>query len=230
MAKQHSFDIEVAKQYGILEAVIINNLSFWIDHNAANETNYYDGCYWTFNSARAFSELMPYASSKQIRRALDHLKDEGIIQTGNYNKSSYDRTLWYAFTEKGLSILPNGKMEVLKWENENDQMGTPIPDINTDEKPKIKNIDMGSRRFQPPTIQEVQEYCTERGNGINAEQFVDYYSARGWELSKGRKIKDWMACVRTWERNGFNSKPKQETKKQYSDEDLEYAKRYGIEL
>ena len=56
----------------------------------------------------------------------------------------------------------------------------------------------------PPTLDEVKAYCAERGNNINAEQFIDYYEARGWELTKGRKMVDWKAAVRTWERNQYN--------------------------
>ena len=55
-------------------------------------------------------------------------------------------------------------------------------------------------RFKAPSVEEVQAYCTERGNNIDAQHFVDYYSARGWMLGKSH-IKDWKACVRTWERN-----------------------------
>ena len=55
--------------------------------------------------------------------------------------------------------------------------------------------------FIPPTVEQVAEYCQERGNTINAQQFVDYYEARGWELKQGQKMKDWKASVRTWESN-----------------------------
>ena len=55
-------------------------------------------------------------------------------------------------------------------------------------------------RFKAPSVEEVQEYCTERGNNIDAQHFIDYYSARGWMLGKNH-IKDWKACIRTWERN-----------------------------
>lgn len=55
--------------------------------------------------------------------------------------------------------------------------------------------------FVPPTVEEVSAYCQERRNTINAEQFVDYYAARGWELKPGQKMKDWKASVRTWESN-----------------------------
>jgi len=53
--------------------------------------------------------------------------------------------------------------------------------------------------FIPPTVDEVRAYCQERGNTIDAEAFVDYYTARDWELKPGQKMKDWRASVRTWE-------------------------------
>lgn len=57
-------------------------------------------------------------------------------------------------------------------------------------------------RFSPPSLEEVQAYCDERKNGISGSEFVDYYAARGWKLN-GQSMKDWKACVRTWEkRNG----------------------------
>lgn len=54
-------------------------------------------------------------------------------------------------------------------------------------------------RFKPPTVEEVAAYCLERGNHVDAQRFVDYYTANGWMRGK-TKIKDWRACVRTWER------------------------------
>lgn len=63
-----------------------------------------------------------------------------------------------------------------------------------------------SNKFVAPTVEEVKAYCNERNNDIDAERFVDYYEARGWMTGKNH-IKDWKACVRTWERNtGYNNK------------------------
>lgn len=129
---QHSFNVEIAKKYGILEAVLLNHLWFWIKKNKANNTNYFDGNYWTYNSKKAFSELFPYASERQIDYALKKLIDCGLVITGNYNKSSCDRTLWYAITKVGYSILQNCEMETTKLLNGNDEIVQPIPDINTD--------------------------------------------------------------------------------------------------
>lgn len=63
-------------------------------------------------------------------------------------------------------------------------------------------------RFIPPTIDEVKAYCIERGNTVDAERFIDYYTANGWQIGKN-KMRDWKAAVRTWERNGIaDTKPK----------------------
>ena len=59
-------------------------------------------------------------------------------------------------------------------------------------------------RFKPPTVEEVKEYCIERNNNIDAEYFVDFQEARGWILSNGKKMKNWKATIRTWERNNYN--------------------------
>ena len=65
-----------------------------------------------------------------------------------------------------------------------------------------------SRRFTPPTIEEVKSYCQERNNNVDAERFVDFYTANGWTQGKGKPIRDWKACVRTWERSSYNNKSK----------------------
>nr|DAG01272.1 MAG TPA: replisome organizer [Myoviridae sp. ctk6V34] len=56
-------------------------------------------------------------------------------------------------------------------------------------------------RFVAPTVDEVRAYCTERNNSVDAQRFVDYYTANGWMVGKN-KMKNWQAAVRTWERQG----------------------------
>lgn len=70
--------------------------------------------------------------------------------------------------------------------------------------------------FKPPTLEEVSAYCMERNNNIQAQHFIDYYSARNWMLGKV-KMKDWKAAVRTWERNDSTPKSEPKTKMKLSD-------------
>ena len=55
-------------------------------------------------------------------------------------------------------------------------------------------------KFIPPTVQEIARYCSERGNGIDPQAFLNHYQANGWVRGK-TKVKDWKACVRTWEKS-----------------------------
>lgn len=60
------------------------------------------------------------------------------------------------------------------------------------------------KRFAPPTLQEVKDYCLKMGyTHVNAERFIDYYASNGWMVGKNR-MKDWKAAVRNWDRREKN--------------------------
>lgn len=77
-------------------------------------------------------------------------------------------------------------------------------ELEEDIKSKAK-----STRFVPPTLEQVQDYCKERNNNVDAERFIDFYESKGWMVGKN-KMKDWKACVRTWEKRDAKPAPKQE--------------------
>lgn len=135
---RYSFNINLAKKYGIEEAIFLENLIFWVIRNRANQKNYFDGRTWTYNSVRAFNVLFPFWTAKQIRRVLDSLLKQGVIVKGNYNKNPYDRTLWYALAEEDTFICQYGQVDLPKPPNEFCEKGQPIPDIKPDIKPDVE--------------------------------------------------------------------------------------------
>ena len=81
-----------------------------------------------------------------------------------------------------------------------------------------KNI-LPLKRFTPPTVEEIKAYCDQRGVFlIDPQRFIDYYETRGWLLSKNRKMVDWKAAVRLWEKN---ERERQE-KERFADADIPY--------
>lgn len=102
---EHSFDIKIAKEYGIAEAIILKHIYFWVNKNALNGKNHIDGRYWTYNSVKAFVEMFPYFNERQIRYTLGKLKDEGLIMVANHNNDPRNRTLWYTLTDKAFALL-----------------------------------------------------------------------------------------------------------------------------
>lgn len=71
---------------------------------------------------------------------------------------------------------------------------------------KESNLKVTKEKFKPPTVEEVRAYCLERKNSVDPQTFVDFYEASGWMRGKN-KIKDWKACVRTWERGRSQTRP-----------------------
>ena len=89
--------------------------------------------------------------------------------------------------------------------NDNNVNNNIICSDSAEPSPKQNN-----KKFTPPNLEEVQQYCIERNNSVNAQTFIDFYESKGWMVGKN-KMKDWKAAVRTWERNSKTSKGVNET-------------------
>ena len=70
-------------------------------------------------------------------------------------------------------------------------------------------------KFVKPSIEEVQAYCTERENGVDAVVFWNFYESKGWKVGN-TPMKDWKAAVHTWERSG-NRAPQAQRKRMVTD-------------
>tara|TARA_R100000655_G_scaffold101275_2_gene146277 strand:+ start:8653 stop:9249 length:597 start_codon:yes stop_codon:yes gene_type:complete len=66
------------------------------------------------------------------------------------------------------------------------------------------NITYSKGRFKKPTINDIKKYCLERKNQVDAETFFDFYESKNWKVGKN-KMKDWKACVRTWEKRNYKT-------------------------
>lgn len=119
-----------------------------------------------------------------------------------------DQTIFMAEVNKLIGSETSGAERVRK-HRENQrllQCNTDVTKCNTDidkEKEINKEINNNSKpqkRFTPPTLEEVQAYCKERNNGVDAKAFYDYYTAGDWKDAKGKPVRNWKQKVITWER------------------------------
>ena len=83
------------------------------------------------------------------------------------------------------------------------------------------------KRSTPPTVEEVQAYCFERCNNVDAQRFVDYYSSNGWMVGRS-KMKDWKAAVRTWEQKDQGRPAQQATSRSRSNNPFLDALEEGV--
>lgn len=90
----------------------------------------------------------------------------------------------------------------------------------TDIDKELDIRDKSNRGFKPPSLEEVQAYCKERNNHVDAERFIDFYESKGWMVGKN-KMKNWKACVRTWEQRDKGSKTRLQDRHDYDYDEIE---------
>lgn len=90
---------------------------------------------------------------------------------------------------------------------------------NQDHNQNHKREKRAQARFTPPTVEEVQAYCWERKNSVDAQRFMDHYTSNGWLVGKN-PMKDWRAAVRTWEQRDYDSGGSRVVKQDYGGDNL----------
>jgi hypothetical protein len=189
----HCFDTDIAKKYTVDVAVFLNNLNFWIIKNAANKKNFHDGACWSYNSQDALGRLFPYWTRQNIRTVIKKCKEFNLIQQGSYNKTSYDRTGWYSFTEVGIKLFPeleaayslngwNQPMDWTKLTNGLDETNQPIPDTKTDTKTDIKKEIKNKEKNNISTSKNtslISELLTVNPFGLPGSLIQDWLTVRG---------------------------------------------------
>ena len=151
--------------------------------------------------------ILPYESGVVV---IKHWRMHNLLRTDRYKPSEYvdEKSMLY-IKENGSYTFDSTQGKPLmatKWQPNGNQMAPQdsIGKLSID-KDSIDKVSKGKNNtFVPPTVDEVRDYCFERNNSVDPEEFVDFYTSKGWLIGKN-KMKDWKAAVRTWERS---SKPK----------------------
>ena len=167
------FNKELARQVGLKEAILLADLISKEEYFIANGMT--DG--WFFNTEANIEKdttLTPY----QQRKCLKTLKTNLVLET---KRKGIPAKQYFKINEQQVIKLLNNLS------------ATNLTSIN-----KNKEIRIINKLFTIPTISEVEVYCLERKNNIEAESFINFYDSKGWMVGKN-KMKDWRACIRTWE-------------------------------
>ena len=134
-----------------------------------------------FASNKYFADL--YGKSKTtISKWVSELVKEGFIEVKlTYKEGTKE------INKRYISILKGGI----------EKLNTPILKKLKDNNTIVNNNTTYSNK--KPTVEEIKQYCLQRNNGIDAEQFFDFYESKNWYVGKN-KMKNWQAAIRTWEK------------------------------
>ena len=136
--------------------------------------------------------VVAYASGQEY----EHLLTGGCKIAFRFMKGQVDRN--DAISETRSEARKNKTKQNETNDNKPEQTETKSPKENNNKKENDKENKNENKRFSPPSLDEVRAYCQERNNGVDAQTFVDFYASKGWKVGNS-PMKDWKACVRTWE-------------------------------
>jgi len=152
----HSFNLQIANQFGLNIATFLQSIFFWTHTNLTTKKHIIDGHCWTYNTLESLSETFTYWSKSQLETVIKNSIESGLLIKGNFNKTKYDRTCWYALTPEAykffpdlwqehfferlhLSISENSEMDYGKFRNGYPEIRTPIPITKPDTKKSNKD-------------------------------------------------------------------------------------------
>jgi len=130
--------------------------------------------------------------SQVVLRAIQIHVPEMLMVEEDESIENQDETV----NENGLTV------NVAVSKNANRTVNKNVKEKNKRENKEILNNKLLSikKKFKKPTLEEISAYCVERKNNVNPEKFLNYYESNGWRVGKN-PMKDWKACIRTWEQN-----------------------------
>lgn len=139
MNLHHSFDVTLASEHSIEEAIIIHHFQHWITINRRLKKNFIEDRTWSYQSQEYIAAHFPYLDRYQVMRIIEKLVSKGILMEGNFNKLKYDKTKWYAFINEKkylppIDIVQKCTIESEEMHNRKCKSAQPIPDSLTDAK------------------------------------------------------------------------------------------------
>ncbi len=125
-----TFDEQLAIDFDVESAIFIQSLAQWTRRNAAHNHNFHKGRYWSYNTYDALTKIFPYWSKKQIERLTVKCVSHGLMLKDNFNQKKYDKTCWYALTDKALMYFPYLSSLISSQSSEaTPEIGNAVPEI-----------------------------------------------------------------------------------------------------
>lgn len=182
---EHHFNTKIASLYGIEEAVMLHHFYYWIAKNAANEKNFNNGLYWTYNSKKAYAQFFGYLNEAKIFRTIKKLEEKGLVVKGNFSNNKFDKTNWYALTLDGLKLLKENGYDMKPFDGK----------IQIDTVDCSLSYNGGSESEQPITDN-------------NTDNNTDIEKERDKSLSKNESEELFDECWKAYERKGSKANAK----------------------
>lgn len=221
MTVHHTFNIDLATELGCVNlAILVHHFEYWITYNERSKKNFYEGKYWMYQTLDQIARHFPYWSIDQVKRMIKKLLDKKILIKSNFNKTAFDRTVWYAFTKEFKeSRTAKRQIDLAESPNGDGGIATPIPNTKTNTKKEINTphsppaggraAKAATRVVSPPLekhgigknvllTKEQYQHLEESIGETQLKELIEELS--DYMLSTGKTYKDFAATLRNWHR------------------------------
>lgn len=174
---------DLAIAVGLNEAIVLQQVQYWCEHNEETGRNFRDGHFWVYNSFPEWQKQFPWWCEKTVKTTFSKLEKRNLLITANYNRLSMDRTKWYRVNHEALDAIadsPSGKNCPM----DRVDITRPIPEINTEKNNGTKETwvfpvdspaDSPAENLRAISVPRVEERNAEIAG------FIDWYFRLYWD-------------------------------------------------
>lgn len=234
---------DLAIAVGLNEAIVLQQVQYWCEHNEENDRNFRDGHFWVYNSFPEWQKQFPWWCEKTVKTIFSRLEKRNLLITANYNRLSMDRTKWYRVNHDALDALivsPSGK----NYPMDRVDITRPIPETNTEKNNGKKETwifsdnPADSPKKNPGVISV--PIVESRDEGVSA--FIDWYFKLYWDtygedhpnIKSQQRIRVTETLAEFMDQNGLDEGALQEMAYAFfdnvecSDHNINHFATYGI--
>ena len=224
MAQKRMFSLEVINTDEFAEMPITSRLLYYELGMRADDDGFVGNWKLILKMSGLTEDDMRILIAKRFVIAFDsgvivirHWRINNYLRNDRHHETRYkdeleqlslDNDVYELESAENTEMLPSGRQVVNRDKNSIDK--------NSIDKNSIDKVNISSRctkKFVPPTIEEVREYINLKGiTNVNAEDFLDYFTTGNWVDAKGQHVKNWKQKLLTWHKMDLGNTRRQQPK------------------
>lgn len=178
---------KLATVIGLNEAIVLQQIHYWVIINTKKGQNFHDGYYWTYNTYEDWQENFPFWSTRTVRRIIRKLEDMEVVISGNYNKLKIDNTKWYRIDFDKLDEITasctHGQTDHIErcpsWPDAVDEPATPLPETSSetsfDKQMGIEKKEINKQRISIDNTEGVVNLSPLEFYNLYCKQYKEWY-------------------------------------------------------
>lgn len=189
----------LATVIGLNEAIVLQQVHYWVDGNKKRKINLKEGRFWTYNTYDKWqSENFPFWSLSTVERTFKKLEKMGLLISGSFNKKKTDRTKWYTINYEELEKLEKAHEDASRQNDEmqneairqNDEMQNDAFPQNDEMQSVNLTCSIYTENTTETNNKDLKDFVNKTASPTLKNQYLEIANGFYVEMSSGRWSKD----------------------------------------